>query len=294
MSTLLLAASLSLLIGAVLGLLGGGGGILAVPLLVYVLGVAPKPAIAASLFFVGATSVVGAAMQARAGRVRYKLGGLFGAASMLAAFVAGRLAQLVPEKVLLVGLAVVMLATALAMLRGRAARDAQARPLAAGRVLAIGAGVGAVSGLVGAGGGFLIVPALTLFGGLAMHEAIATSLLIIALQSFAGFAGHLAHTALDWQLIATMTGAAIVGLLLGAALGKRVSAQSLKRAFAALVLVTGLFVLGRQLPALWTLAVALGASLIALASLVAGRKATRLHRLSSTEKECTTSARFQP
>ena len=171
MQALVLAVFFALLIGAVLGLFGGGGGILAVPLLVYVVGVGAKPAIASSLFFVGATSVVGTLLAARAGHVRWKLGGLFGAGSMLSAFAGGHLAQFVPERWLLGGLAAVMLTTGLAMLRARRESRDTGRGPAPVRMLAIGTGVGLVSGLVGAGGGFLIVPALTIFGGLALREA---------------------------------------------------------------------------------------------------------------------------
>lgn len=259
MATLLLAGLLSLLIGGTLGLLGGGGGILAVPMLVYVVGVAAKPAIAASLFLVGMTSLVGTAVQARAGRVRWKLGATFGAGSMAGAFAGGRLAQWVPERVLLLGLAGVMLVTALALLRGRVRAGEADRSLSLARVLSIGAAVGLLSGLVGAGGGFLIVPALTLFGGVAIHEAIATSLFIITLQSFAGFTGHVSHVSLDWQLLSAMTGSAVIGMLSGSALGERVSPHRLKQAFAALIFVTGLFVLARQLPLVATTLVSVAA-----------------------------------
>jgi len=247
MSELVLAGFFSLLIGVTLGLLGGGGGILAVPLLVYVAGVAAKPAIATSLIFVGATSAVGAGLAAREGRVQWKMGGLFGAGSMAGAFLGGKLAQFVPERVLLVALAIVMLVTALAMLRGRKESSDGQRPIVVGRVLAIGASVGIVSGLVGAGGGFLIVPALTLFGGLAMRDAIGTSLFIISIQSFAGFAGHVSHVELSFTLIAVMIAASVVGMFAGSTLGRHLSARALQRGFAGLVFTTGLFVLGRQI-----------------------------------------------
>jgi uncharacterized membrane protein YfcA len=184
--------------------------------------------------------------------VRWKLGATFGAASMAGAFAGGRLAQWVPERLLLLGLAGVMLITALAMLRGRARAAITDRSLSLARVLTIGAAVGLVSGLVGAGGGFLIVPALTLFGGVAMHEAIATSLFVITLQSFAGFAGHVSHVSLDWHLLFVMTSFAVIGMLTGSTLGKRVSPHRLKQAFAALIFLTGLFVLARQLPVVGT------------------------------------------
>lgn len=287
---LLLAATLSFLIGATLGVLGGGGGILAVPLLVYGLGVDARSAIATSLFFVGATSAVGAGLAAREGRVRWKTGGLFGAASMSGAFAGGRLARLVAEQQLLGGLAVVMLVTALAMLRGR--RESAERPpaMSVARVLAIGAAVGVVSGLVGAGGGFLIVPALTLFGGLAMRDAIGTSLFVISVQSFAGFGGHVGHVELALTLIAVMTTSAIVGMVLGRAIGRHLSVDGLKRGFAGLVLTTGLFMLGRQLSALGT---ALVATLtLALAVHFGRRRAAP--PVTTSEEECTTSLPIEP
>lgn len=289
MGAFVLAGLLSLLIGVILGLFGGGGGILAVPLLVYVVGVAAKPAIATSLFFVGGTSAVGAALAAREGRVRWKMGGLFGAASMTGAFLGGQLARFVPEPVLLGALATVMLVSALAMLRRRNESTEPQRPIAVGRMLVIGSAVGVVSGLVGAGGGFLIVPALALFGGLAMREAIGTSLFVIAMQSFAGFAGHVTHVALDWHLLAVTITAAVLGVYAGSTLGKRVSAQVLERGFAALVFLTGSFVLGKELPMLWTIPIILAALVVAI-SIV--RKRARPSRLPTTEKECITSARL--
>ena len=147
-----------------------------------------------------------------------------------------------------------MIATAVAMLRGPRATTAAvpAHPLA--RTLLTGASVGAVAGLVGAGGGFLVVPALALLGGLVMPAAISSSLLVIALQSAAGFTGHLGATApgataLDWPLTLTVTGAAVLGALIGAHYTARVPAAALRRAFGWFVLAMGAFVLLQQLPA---------------------------------------------
>lgn len=268
------AVVLSLSIGLALGMLGGGGAILTLPMLVYVAKVEPKTAIAVSLFVVGSTSLVGSTFHARAGAVRWKLGLLFGLAAMAGAFGAGRVAHLVPATALLVLFAIIMIVTATAMLRGRrGADDAQPRPLALVRVLALGATVGIVSGLVGAGGGFLIVPALTLFGGLSMRDAIGTSLFVIALQSFAGFAGHVTHVEIPWRLAGAVTGAAVLASVAGAFLAKRVSAASLRRGFGWLVLGMGLFVLGKQLPL--ALAV-LATALVALAVFLLTRPKPRL------------------
>jgi uncharacterized membrane protein YfcA len=280
--TVLLAGFLALLIGIVLGMLGGGGAILTLPMLVYVVGIEPKAAIAMSLFVVGATSVVGATIHARARRVQWKIGGVFGAAAMGGAFAGGHLARFVPGSALLVAFAVVMLVTAIAMLRGRSANAEEARPFALARVIGLGAAVGVVSGLVGAGGGFLIVPALTLFGGLAMRDAVGTSLFVIALQSFAGFAGHVAHVDLDWTLAGIVTAAAVLGTIAGASIGKRVSPDALRRGFAWLVLAMGLFMVTRQLPPL-VAGVAIAATL-AIVFLVVRRKHPQPH-----QEPCTTS-----
>lgn len=270
------AAVLALLIGVVLGMLGGGGAILTLPMLVYVAGVEPRAAIAMSLFVVGSTSLVGTAVHARAERVRWKVGALFGVAAMAGAFAGGRAAHFVAAPALLSAFAVVMLVTATAMLRQRSAMVEAARPLAAVRVLVLGAAVGVVSGLVGAGGGFLIVPALTIFGGLSMRDAVGTSLLVIALQSFAGLAGHIGYVELDWSLATTVTGAAVIGAVTGAWFGKNVAADALRRGFAWLVLAMGAFVLWKQLPAIPTprvhdftpLSALIGGALIGLAASV--------------------------
>lgn len=256
---LLLAAALSLAIGVVLGMLGGGGAILTLPMLVYLVHVEAKTAIATSLFVVGATSAASVLMHARSGGVKWKTGMIFGAAAMTGAFGGGCLAGFVEGATLLVVFAVLMVASAVAMLRrSRTKAAAAASQLAIGRTLFLGALVGVISGLVGAGGGFLIVPTLTLFGGLAIREAIGTSLFVIALQSFAGFAGHLAHVDLDWTLVLAITTACVAGAVAGASIGKKVSAAVLRKGFAWLVLAMGLFMFANELPA----GIAIGAGVV--------------------------------
>lgn len=250
------AALLSLVIGVVLGMLGGGGAILMLPMLVYAVGVDTKAAIAMSLFVVGSTSLVGTVINARSRMVEWRVGLAFGAAAMAGAFAGGRVAAFIPGTILLVVFAAMMLVTALAMLRGRAEPSRSGGALALGWILTLGAGVGALSGLVGAGGGFLIVPALAVFGKLPMNKAIATSLFVITLQSFAGFIGHIGHSALAWSVIATVTLASVGGMFIGTRLGRRVSAANLRRGFAWLVIAMGLFVVARQLPILATTLVA--------------------------------------
>lgn len=244
---LYLAAALALVIGLTLGLLGGGGSILTLPVLVYVLHVDPKQAIASSLLVVGTTALASAAAHARAGNVDYRTGAMFGVAGMAGAFGGGRVAGHLPGELLLGGFAAVMLVTAIAMMRPRREPAAgEVRRASPVRVIGAGLAVGALSGLVGAGGGFLVVPALALFGGLTMRRAIGTSLMVIALQSFAGFAGHVTHTHIDWPLTALVAGLAVVGSLAGARLAHLLSTAALRRGFAWFVLAMAVFMIGRQ------------------------------------------------
>ena len=248
----MLAATLglSVLIGVSLGLLGGGGSILTVPILVYVAGQDPKTAIATSLLVVGVTSAAGAVSHARAGRVRWRTGLLFGAAGMAGAYGGGRVAEYVPGSWLLVAFGLMMAATAVAMLRGRRSIEPdETTEMPIGKVLVDGVVVGAVTGLVGAGGGFLVVPALALLGGLPMTVAVGTSLVVIAMKSTAGLLGYLHSVAIDWPLALGVTVAAILGTVVGGRLAGRVGQDRLRRLFGWFVVAMAVFVLGRQVPA---------------------------------------------
>ncbi|MEU6431763.1 sulfite exporter TauE/SafE family protein [Microbispora sp. NPDC046973] len=202
MTALTLAGAV--VVGLTLGLFGGGGSILTVPLLVYVAGIPATSAIAMSLFVVGVTSVVSAAGHARAGRIRWR--------------------------------------------------------------------TGLVTGLVGAGGGFLVVPALVLLGGMPMSTAVATSLVVIAMKSFAGLAGYLQTVPVDWSIALPVTAAAVVGGLLGGWLAGRVHADRLRTGFGWFVLVMGGFVLIQQAPptlfhTAWGVAVSLACAAAASAGI---------------------------
>lgn len=245
-----LAIALSLLIGLALGLLGGGGSILTVPIFIYLLGLEPKQAIATSLLVVGITSAVALLQHASAGNVRWRIGLLFGGFGMIGAFAGGKLAKELPSWLILTFFAVLMVGTAVAMLKGRRA-SAEGAPQALWKVGAEGLVVGVVTGLVGAGGGFLVVPALAILGGLPMRHAIGTSLLVISLKSFAGFAGYMSHVEVDYVLSAWITGAAVLGSLAGTQLGARLDQDALRRGFAYFVLVMAAFLLYQQLPASW-------------------------------------------
>jgi uncharacterized membrane protein YfcA len=228
---------LGVLIGLALGFFGGGGSILTVPLLVYVFGLEAKQAIAGSLFVVGAASLVAALAHLRAGNVRPATAFPFGAAGMAGAFAGGRVAAHVDGPVLLLLFAGMMVLTALALWRGRPAAAPDVREPSFRRLLLQGSVVGFFTGLVGAGGGFLIVPALVLWAGLAMPSAVGTSLVIIVLNCAAGLLGLLGSVRLDFAPIAALTAAAVVGSVFGARLALRVDPGALRRAFAVFVLV---------------------------------------------------------
>ncbi|MBK9000598.1 MAG: sulfite exporter TauE/SafE family protein [Myxococcales bacterium] len=274
---IIVAVILALLVGVSLGLLGGGGSILTVPILRYVLGMEAHRAVALSLLVVGTTSLAALIPHARKGRVRWRTALIFGAAGMVGAFLAGRVAHLIPAVLLLVAFGVMMLVTAVAMLRGRSSVSAPAqRELPVAKVLGEGLVVGAVTGLVGAGGGFLVVPALVILGGLPMEVAVGTSLVVIAMKSFAGFAGFLGHTPIDWTLAAWVSGAAVVGSFAGGALADRISPARLRSAFGWFVVAMAFFILGQELPRAFGLvpsvALPVGLAVVGTALAAAGKQ----------------------
>ncbi|WP_433500715.1 TSUP family transporter [Sphaerimonospora sp. CA-214678] len=289
---LIVTLAAAVVVGLTLGLFGGGGSILTVPLLVYVAGVPAKQAIAMSLFVVGVTSAVSAIGHARAGRVRWRTGLVFGAAGMAGAYGGGLLGPHLPETLLLAAFALMMTATAIAMIR-----DSGTPRRAPGRtdppithVVAEGVIVGVVTGLVGAGGGFLVVPALVLLGGLPMSVAVGTSLIVIAMKSFAGLAGYLQTTSVDWSIALSFTAAAVAGGLAGGRLARRIQADRLRKAFGWFVLVMGTFVLSGQAPpellrSPWAAAALVAAALPAAAAYLL-RARRRRHQKDH--------ARFQP
>lgn len=247
---LALATGLSVFIGIALGLLGGGGSILTVPLLVYVAGLDAKSAIASSLFVVGVTSIFGLISHARAHRVRWRTGLIFGAAGMVGAFAGGRVGSLIPGVILLLAFAVMMAVTAIAMIRGRkTVATGHHADLPVVRILLDGVIVGFVTGIVGAGGGFLVVPALALLGGLPMPIAVGTSLLVIAMKSFAGFAGYATSVSINWQVTLLVTAGAIVGAFIGSAIAGRVHPDGLRKAFGWFVFVMAIVILIQEIGA---------------------------------------------
>ena len=262
--TLILTLVLAVSVGLALGTLGGGGSILTVPLLTYIAGMPPKEAIAASLLIVGVTSLSSLVVHARHRRVRWRTGLIFGAAGMVGAFAGGLIGGQLPGAVLMVAFAIMMIATAIAMVTRKPRRDTDQPTADAGterahslpmlRTMLEGIVVGLITGIVGAGGGFLIDPALVLLGGLSMPVAVGTSLLVIAMKSFAGLAGYLTTVTLDWPLVAAVTAMAVLGALLGARLSGRIPADALQKVFGVFVLLTGTLVLVIELPPAWAIA----------------------------------------
>jgi uncharacterized protein len=260
----LLGLALAALIGLSLGMLGGGGSILTVPILVYVLGYGAKEAIAMSLAVVGATAAVGAVGHWRAGNVNVRVAAIFGAVAMAGTYLGARLAVFFSGAAQLILFAVVMLLAAFFMFRdGRAAAAKESAAgsdggpegapnppavpeMATALIVFEGLAVGVLTGLVGVGGGFLIVPALVLLGRLPMKQAIGTSLVVIAFKSAAGFLGYLGQVEVPWAFMTLFTAVAMAGILAGTRLVRHVPQQALKRAFALFLVLMGVFILYRN------------------------------------------------
>jgi len=248
---LVLSLLLSGVIGFALGVFGGGGSILAVPMLVFVTRVAPSAAVGMSLAIVGATSLVAGYAHHRRGQVRIKVALLFGGAGILTAFLGARLTHLVSGEVLMLAFAALMILVGGWMLKSApqvqptVSRDDNAaeprRPRMVQALLA-GAVVGGITGFLGVGGGFLVVPALIAFAGIGMREAVGTSLLVIAINSAAGFVGHMGTGALNLGLVAVLTIAAVVGAVVGERTGRAVSIAKLRHGFAVFVIAVGIAV----------------------------------------------------
>ena len=243
-------AGIGLVIGVLLGLLGAGGSILAVPALVYVAGQPLKAAIPTSLLVVGVSAAAAVIPRLR-GQVQWRIAAVVGAAGIPAAFAGAALNRSLDERAVLVGFAVVMVAAGVRMLREPPEAGGDCA-LPGGRVnwrgclpKAVGTGiaVGFLTGLFGVGGGFLIVPALVLALGLPMTVAVGTSLVVVVLNSAAGFVAHVGSSDLDWSLAAVFTAAAVAGSLLAARVATRLPAEKLRRWFAGLVLAVAAFVL---------------------------------------------------
>ena len=249
----------SLLIGLSLGLVGGGGSILTVPVLVYLLGVEPVLATAYSLFIVGFTSAVGVYPKYKEGLVDVRTALIFGAPSIAAVFLTRKIiVPTIPADILHFGdwvltksvllmilFAGLMLAASISMIRDAKKDNAESQhPLSFNYPLIVleGTVVGILTGLVGAGGGFLIIPALVMLTKLPMKKAVGTSLLIIAAKSLIGFTGDLSAQTMDWSLLLAVTLMAVLGIFIGNTLSKKIDGSKLKKGFGWFVLIMGLYI----------------------------------------------------
>ena len=246
----LLGLLLAVFMGLALGLLGGGGSILAVPILVYALGFGAKEAVAAGLAVVGLTSLFGAAEHWREGRVKLRVALVFGPIAAAGAYLGAHLAGFLSGAVQLSLFGAVMLIAAFFMFRNDGPDGDDKESSSDGSVWRLllrfavpGMGVGVLTGLVGVGGGFLIVPALALLGEVPMEAAVGTSLLVISMNSFAGFAGYLGKAEIPWGLMSLFAALAVAGSFAGAYLVRFVPQHALKRGFVVFLIVMALFIL---------------------------------------------------
>jgi len=251
----------SLFIGISMGMIGGGGSILTIPILVYLFGISPTIAISYSLFIVGISSLVGAFRNYLEGLVHFKTVLLFGSASITTVFIARKIIiPLVPDVFFRVGnftvthalfvmvvFAVLMLLASFAMIKSKAKNTGSYATKKPYKLLLYGVLIGLVTGFLGAGGGFLLIPALVILMRLPMKEAIGTSLLIIALNSLVGFLGDLGRHYTDWSFLLTIAGIAIAGIFIGSYFNKKVDNEKLKKGFGWFILVTGLYILIKEI-----------------------------------------------
>jgi len=254
----------SLLIGISLGLIGGGGSILTVPVLVYLFGLQPLAATSYSLFVVGSTSLVGALKNFNKGLVNMNAVLLFGSASMGTVFITRKfIVPLIPKNIITIKgvnitesivtmtlFALLMLLASISMIRNSKVEtkdNENINTIHFIKLTGYGIAIGMVTGLLGAGGGFLLIPALVFLLKLPMPKAIGTSLMIIALNSLIGFTGDLGHYAINWSLLLAITAIATAGILVGGFIGRKLSGAKLKKGFGWFVLSMGLYILLKEI-----------------------------------------------
>lgn len=251
----------SLFIGVSLGLVGGGGSILTVPVLVYLFSLSPTLAISYSLFIVGSTSLVGAWNNYRKKQLSFKTVGLFGISSITTVFISRKfIIPALPEVFFRIGnfevthalfvmvvFALLMLAASYSMIRSKPPATENKTQNKTGLLLFYGVLIGLVTGFLGAGGGFLLIPALVVLVNLPMKKAVGTSLLIIALNSLIGFTGDLGIHPMDWILLISITAIAVAGIFIGGYFNQRIDSQKLKKGFGWFVLIMGTYIIVKEL-----------------------------------------------
>jgi uncharacterized membrane protein YfcA len=251
---------LAIVVGLSIGIIGAGGSILALPILVYLFGVeAAETAPAYSLFIVAACSLVGSYMKNKQGLINFKLVWSFGIPTVVAIFVTRYfIVPVIPDDVFFIGqflvtkrllvmglFAVLMIFASFYMMQQKISEE----PVKVNAVFNLGGGfaTGFLSGFVGSGGGFMIVPALIKIGNLGVKAAVATSMVIIAINTSVGFAASVSHVTLDWTLLLVFSGLAVMGIFIGNSLSKKVNADHLKKGFGWFILITGIFILINEL-----------------------------------------------
>jgi uncharacterized protein len=255
----------ALFIGISLGLIGGGGSILTVPVLVYLFGINPILSTSYSLFVVGSTSLVGAFNNYLKGLVRIKTALLFGLSSITTVFLTRKFfIPLIPEHIATIGdfnitepivtmvlFAILMVAASISMIRNHRQKTgegaAENKKVNRPKLLMYGVAIGIATGVLGAGGGFLLIPTLVLLVKLPMKEAVGTSLFIIALNSLIGFTGDLGHFTINWTFLLIITTIAIAGIFVGGLIGKKIAGDKLKKGFGWFVLVMGIYILSKEI-----------------------------------------------
>jgi hypothetical protein len=248
-------------IGIILGILGGGGSILSIPILVYLLHVDVVMASAYSLFIVGTTSLVGAIPKYKKHLVNLRTGFFFGLPSIVTIFITRKwIVPAIPDvvyqtesftltkRVLILGLfAVLMILASISMIRGRKEITNENHRFRVVLVIIEGIIIGFLTGFVGAGGGFLIIPALVLLTGLPFKTAVGTSLFIIAINSLIGFLGDVLNYSMDWRFLLSITALSVIGILIGDRVSKKIPAETLRKSFGWFVLIMGCWILFREL-----------------------------------------------
>lgn len=251
----------ALIVGLVLGLIGGGGSILTVPILVYLLGYNPLVATAYSLFVVGTSSLIGTIQKLKSGLADIKTGLAFSFPSFMAVYLSRRyLVPYLPDTIFTLGgfavtkeiammvfFAIVMLLASYSMIRGRKEAPSSEGKQAYYRTFIQGIVIGVITGIIGAGGGFLYVPALVLWANLPMKKAVGTSLIIITINSLIGFTGDMQTLDIDWPFLLKFTGITIVGIIVGGLLSKYVSNKLLKKSFGYFILLMAFYIIYREL-----------------------------------------------
>lgn len=254
----------ALFMGLSLGLIGGGGSILTVPILVYLFAVDAVLATSYSLFIVGLTSLVGSASHISQGNIHWRTAFIFGLPSIIGVYLTRLyIVPIIPKEIIQVGdfvltkplfllmlFAVIMLLASVSMIKKPNPHSPKPQPLNYNYpfILVEGLVVGGITGLVGAGGGFLIIPALVVFAKLSMKQAIGTSLIIIGFKSLIGFTGDLGGTeVIDWQFLFSFSSIAIIGIIVGSLLAKKISNEILKPAFGWFVLIMGIYIIVKEL-----------------------------------------------